>query len=135
MKKLTLFLSLLLMGCSSVITNSQPVENTNEIKHVCVKQTKSAVFAKALSESLNKRNISTEIYQGQPPLSCEYLLAYSLVEEDLVALRAKIRLSSKSEGKALGEISYKQRGEEKEKVKKTGVRGQTDLMINELFKK
>lgn len=137
MKTLVAFLSLVLTACSSVITNSHPIERTNDIKHICVKQTKSDEFAQALSQSLNKRNISTEIYQDTPSSKCQYLLAYSLVEEDSVALRAKIRLSkAEAEGKnkPLGEVSYKQRGEEKENVKITGMQGQTDLMISELFK-
>ena len=34
----------------------------------------------------------------------------------------------------LGSISYKHRGDEADRVKQVGLQGQTDLMINELFK-
>lgn len=137
MKKLVLLLSLGLVGCSSaIITNSEPLKNPNEVKHVCVKQGKAEYFAKALSESLNKRNISTEIYKTDPQPSCKYLLAYSLADRNGLAVRAKVRLSIKNGESlvSLGEVSYKQRGEEKERAARTGVQGQTDLMISELFK-
>ena len=48
---------------------------------------------------------------------------------------ARARLDLRDSNKlSLGSVSYKHRGDEADRVKQVGLQGQTDLMINELFK-
>ena len=47
--------------------------------------------------------------------------------------RAKFELKEMGTKQSLGSLSYKRRGDEKERVDQVGLQGQTDLMINQLF--
>ena len=48
---------------------------------------------------------------------------------------AKARLDLRDSNKlSIGSVNYKHRGDEADRVKQVGLQGQTDLMINELFK-
>ncbi|MDU8924509.1 hypothetical protein RYD26_06230 [Pasteurellaceae bacterium LIM206] len=141
MKKLLLIgvSSMVLVACS--VTNVKPVEAGKTISHICIKDSLNpqvANFSTYLSNSLKKKNISSEIAKDRYSDGCQYVLAYSLRGDNTgYVLRAKLRLSQINADHRrvnLGEVSYKQRGEEKDKLAVSGVQGQTDLMINELFK-
>ncbi|WP_386698567.1 hypothetical protein [Lonepinella sp. MS14436] len=130
--------TLALASCSSSVTNSEPVAKQADIKHICVKDLNKPAIANIgqyLANSLQKKGFTAEV-SVNPSANCKYVLAYSLREENNLILRAKVRLSEVNNGSrtALGEVSYKQRGNEKEFVKVSGVQGQTDRIINELFK-
>ncbi|MGV6989154.1 hypothetical protein ACWA5Z_09755 [Testudinibacter sp. P80/BLE/0925] len=139
MKKLILplMLSTAALTACSTISNSEPVEKRDDLKHICIKDSANPPitdFSNYLANSLNKKGITSE--KGLDyAASCKYVLAYSLRAEDGYVLRAKLRLSEiQGDTRSnIGEVSYKQRGDEKDNVKVTGVQGQTDLMINDLL--
>ena len=45
----------------------------------------------------------------------------------------KLDLRDAASKQSLGFLSYKRRGDEKDRVDQVGLQGQTDLMINQLF--
>lgn len=142
MKKLALASTLatfLLAGCSTVIVTDEPVEKNENIRNICVKEATNprlASFAPSLVNSLQKKGFQAEIKVEDQAKSCEYILAYSITPKRDLAFRAKIKLSQNNGGtlKSLGEIGYKRRGDDTENGVVNGVQGQTDLMVNELFK-
>ena len=50
-----------------------------------------------------------------------------------IIARAKLDLRDAASKQSLGFLSYKRRGDEKDRVDQGGLQGQTDLMINQLF--
>ena len=64
---------------------------------------------------------------------CSHILHFSVKGNSKIIARARLDLRD-SNKLSLGSISYKHRGDEADRVKQVGLQGQTDLMINELFK-
>ncbi|WP_165870241.1 lipoprotein [Cricetibacter osteomyelitidis] len=125
-----------LTGCSAI--SSTPVETPNNIKHICIRNVKSQIpdFADYLATSLQKKGIKSEKmknYAGH----CKYGLSYTVRADNHANVRrAKLILNELQNGQrvaVLGSISYKQRGEEKQKARNEGIQAQTDTMIAELF--
>lgn len=143
MKKLTLATmvsSLLLMSaCTTVITTDNPVKKRDDLKHICIKEAKRprlAGFTESIAKSLEKRGFTSEINIERVAPHCKYMLNYALNTRHNLVLRATVQVQELDNGSfdEIGEIVYKQRGEEKNNVKVTGLQGQTDRIVNELFK-
>lgn len=141
MKKLTIAIgcALLLSACSAGISNSEPVAKRSDLKQVCVDERKTGLnftskeLVAFIGESLGKKNIATATYQAAPS-QCQYLLKYSFRGKKELIVRGKMTLTELRDRARLGEVSYKYRGDEKEAAKQSGIQGQIDKMIAELFK-
>lgn len=137
MKKLYLTLSIAafsLVGCSSGVSDLRQVGNGYNIKHLCLKgNTYSAPddFIDALTKSLKKKNISAQLVKDKR--TCERILFFTVKGNSQIIARAKLDLRDATSKQSLGFLSYKRRGDEKDRVDQVGLQGQTDLMINQLF--
>ena len=137
MKKLLLcvgFAVFSLTACSSGVTDLKPVSAGQNIKHVCLKGSVKAApdhFIDALTRSLKNKNISAELMRNKA--DCDYVLFFNVRGNNHIIGRAKFELKEMGTKQSLGSLSYKRRGDEKERVDQVGLQGQTDLMINQLF--
>lgn len=142
MKKLSLVMSsaIVLAGCAAGIDNSEPVEKRGDLKHVCIQEKKTGLnftskeTVQFISNSLAKKNITSEIYTKSA--NCKYLLTYAIKGKKDLIVRGKLALAevSAAGNTRIGEVGYKYRGDEKEAAKITGIQGQFDKMVLELFK-
>ena len=64
---------------------------------------------------------------------CDHVLFFNVRGNNHIIARAKFELKEMGTKQSLGSLSYKRRGDEKERVDQVGLQGQTDLMINQLF--
>ena len=123
-----------LTACSSGVTDLKPVSAGQNIKHVCLKGSVKAApdhFIDALTRSLKNKNISAELMRNKA--DCDYVLFFNVRGNNHIIGRAKFELKEMGTKQSLGSLSYKRRGDEKERVDQVGLQGQTDLMINQLF--
>ena len=123
-----------LTACSSGITDLEPVSAGQNIKHVCLKGSVKAApdhFIDALTRSLKNKNISAELMRNKA--DCDHVLFFNVRGNNHIIARAKFELKEMETKQSLGSLSYKRRGDEKERVDQVGLQGQTDLMINQLF--
>ena len=127
--------SLFITACSSGVNDVKPVENKN-IKEVCLKGAERKApddFVDALSRSLSKKNIKSHFIKGNE--KCDYVLVFGVKGNAKIIARARLDLRDMNNGKqSIGSVSYKRRGDEIKRVKQVGLQGQTDAMVNELFK-
>ena len=123
-----------LTACSSGVTDLKPVSAGQNIKHVCLKGSVKAApdnFIDALTRSLKNKNISAELMRNKA--DCDHVLFFNVRGNNHIIARAKFELKETGTKQSLGSLSYKRRGDEKERVDQVGLQGQTDLMINQLF--
>ena len=128
-----LFGVFVLSACSSGVNDVKPVE-ANNIKEVCLKGSSRKApdeIIKALTKSLKQKHIAARVVKKDD--GCNHILHFSVKGNSKIIARARLDLRD-SNNLSLGSISYKHRGDEADRVKQVGLQGQTDLMINELFK-
>ncbi|MDU5697148.1 hypothetical protein [Haemophilus parainfluenzae] len=128
-----LFGVFVLSACSSGVNDVKPVE-ANNIKEVCLKGSIRKApdeIIEALTKSLKQKHIAARVVKKDD--GCNHILHFSVKGNSKIIARARLDLRD-SNNLSLGSISYKHRGDEADRVKQVGLQGQTDLMINELFK-
>ena len=128
-----LFGVFVLSACSSGVNDVTPVE-ANNIKEVCLKGSIRKApdeIIEALTKSLKQKHIAARVVKKDD--GCNHILHFSVKGNSKIIARARLDLRD-SNNLSLGSISYKHRGDEADRVKQVGLQGQTDLMINELFK-
>ena len=133
MKKLLLssllFGSFVLSACSSGVNDVKPVEAKN-IKKGSIRKAPDEIV-EALTKSLKQKHITARLVKKDE--GCSHILHFSVKGNSKIIARARLDLRD-SNKLSLGSVSYKHRGDEADRVKQVGLQGQTDLMINELFK-
>ena len=128
-----LFGVFVLSACSSGVNDVKPVE-ANNIKEVCLKGSIRKApdeIIEALTKSLKQKHIAARVVKKDD--GCNHILHFSVKGNSKIIARARLDLRD-SNNLSLGSISYKHRGDEADRVKQVGLQGQTDLIINELFK-
>lgn len=133
--------SFLLTACAAGISDSLPVEKQAGLTSICVDERKTGLnytskeIGEFINASLKKKNIGYVVYNDANKDRCQYLLKYSFRGKKELVIRGKMTLRELTgERKILGEVAYKLRGDEKEIAQQTGLSGQIDKMIAELFK-
>lgn len=122
-----------LSACSSGVNDVKPVE-ANNIKEVCLKGSIRKApdeIIEALTKSLKQKHIAARVVKKDD--GCNHILHFSVKGNSKIIARARLDLRD-SNNLSIGSVSYKHRGDEADRVKQVGLQGQTDLMINELFK-
>ncbi|WP_239496803.1 hypothetical protein [Aggregatibacter kilianii] len=138
MKKFQLSVCLAAFGltaCSSGVADLRPVNASDyNMKHLCLKgNTYNAPddFVGALKKSLKNKGISAEFVKEKG--NCDRILFFTVKGNSRIIARAKLDLRDVASKQSLGFLTYKRRGDEKDRVDQVGLQGQTDLMINQLF--
>lgn len=137
MKKL-LAISLLisgLTGCAAGIDNPKPAQLSAINQPLCAYgNLKKAPtnFSTALLSSLKNRGIQAHFVQSSELSNCSSILKINVRGDNEVVARARLTVVQNKQ--VMGSISYKNRGDETDRVKQVGLQSQTDLMVNALFK-
>ncbi|MFQ1049753.1 hypothetical protein ACIRXL_06640 [Avibacterium paragallinarum] len=124
-----------LAGCASGIDEPQPVQLSHLKQPLCVTgnlQKAPEDFSETLLTSLKNRGVQARIAKSSELAGCASILKANVRGNRAIIARAKLTVVQDKQ--VIGSVAYKRRGDEVERVKQVGLQGQTDLMINELFK-
>ncbi|MEH8137761.1 lipoprotein [Gallibacterium anatis] len=137
MKKLFFFILLIasLTGCASGIDEPEPVQLSHLKQPLCVTgnlQKAPEDFSETILTSLKKRGVQARFAKSSELADCASILKVNVRGNRAIVARAKLTVVQDKQ--VIGSVAYKRRGDEVERVKQVGLQGQTDLMINELFK-
>lgn len=140
MKKLliTNLIAVTLAACSSGISKEKPIEAGHNIQNLCLKGSFRAApenFSSALTTSLKHKNITILKRVENDYEGCDYLMSFRAKGNNLILAMARINVIDLANGRpTIGSVSYNRRGEERTRSNEVGLQGQTDLIINTLFK-
>jgi hypothetical protein len=73
--------ALVFCGCTSV--QIQPVDRTVNMNHVCIQENPKVIvsdFLPVLRDGFDRHGISTEVFSGQAPERCEFVLTYTALQ-------------------------------------------------------
>lgn len=108
MKKL-LVLAVLLVGCASVEVKKIDLV-TYPVKLVCIKKNPEVEireFLGVVEDGFQRHGIETEVFEGDPPLRCEYVLTYVAIRGwDFVTFMKRAELRLKQGNKIIGTAIY-----------------------------
>lgn len=113
------------------------VDRSLNVKHVCIKGSTRATpdhFVESLKESLKKKKITSESIANAKDANCDYILSFGAKGNRKIVAKAKLRLTEVKNQSEVGFVVYARKGDEKDRVAQTGLQGQTDTMIGQLFK-
>ncbi len=82
MKKLMILVPLtILSACTSVTV--KPVDPSIDLVYVCIKENPKVIvndFVTVVRDGFDKHGIATEVFSGQAPNKCEYILTYTALQ-------------------------------------------------------
>jgi hypothetical protein len=85
-----------LAGCTSIKVT--PLDRSYELSHVCIENNEKVIvsdFVGVIEDSFKDHSISTELYSGETPVHCKYILKYTALQSWDMALylsHAELRL-------------------------------------------
>jgi hypothetical protein len=95
-------------GCTSV--HVRPVDPTANLKHVCIQENPKVIvpnFLPIVREGFDRHGISTEVYPGDVPASCEYVLTYTALRSwDVAPYLSHAELHLASGGQEVASAEY-----------------------------
>ena len=86
----------ILTSCTSVKVT--PLDRSYNLSHICIENNEKVIvnnFVNVIEDSFQARSISTEIYSGETPEYCKYILKYTALQSWDMALylsHAELRL-------------------------------------------
>ncbi|MBF0384422.1 MAG: hypothetical protein HQL27_00985 [Candidatus Omnitrophica bacterium] len=125
-------------GCTSI--QVQPVDSSLKINHVCIEEnpkvTMMGGFVDMLREGFSRHGISTEVYSGKTPETCEYVLTYTALHSwDVSIYLSDAELILKKDGKQIASAKYHLTGKGGFSLMKwKSVKSKMDPVIDELLK-
>jgi len=131
-----LTLVFLVAGCTSV--KVQPVDPSLTILHVCIRQNPQVEvsdFLTVLQEGFERHAISTEVYYGNRPRHCEYILTYSARRSwDLKTYLSQAELRLLRRGQQIASADYHLRAKGGLSLTKfAGTKSKMDPVIDKLL--
>lgn len=107
-KTCVLFVALALTGCTSVKVNR--VDDTHKISHVCIKNNPKVIvdeFLGVVQDGFSDHGITTKVYEGEMPASCEYHLTYTALQSwDVVLFLSHAELRLFKGDKKIGDAEF-----------------------------
>ena len=135
-RHIILILALITAGCTSV--KVQSVDSSVPILHVCIRHN-SAVevtdFVPVLQQGFERHGIGTEVYYGDRPERCEYVLSYTALRSwDLKPYLSHAELKLERGGQEIASAEYHLRGKGGFSLAKfAGTKKKMDPVIDELL--
>ena len=127
-----------LYGCTSI--RVRPVDPSIGVKHVCIQNNPKVIvadFVPVLRDGFNRHGISTEVYSGEAPDQCKFILTYTALRSwDFAPYlsHAELRLETRG-GNQIAYAEYHLRGKGGFSLMKwQGTRTKMDPVIDELLK-
>jgi len=126
----------LVVGCTSV--KVQPVDPSLPILHVCIRQNPQVQvsdFLQVLQEGFERHGIGTEVYYGNRPRHCEYILTYTARRSwDLKTYLSLAELRLQRGGQQIASADYHLRAKGGLALTKfAGTKSKMDPVIDELL--
>jgi len=127
-----------LTGCTSVTVRS--VDPSLSMKDVCIQENpkvKVNDFVPVLRDGFNRHGISTQVFEGQMPEFCEYVLTYTALRSwDFAPYLSQAELRIEKNGKQIAFAEYHLRGKGGFSLMKwAGTREKMDPVIDQLLRK
>lgn len=131
---LTIFALSVLTACTSVTV--KPVTSTVSMQRVCIQdnpKVQVSDFVKVIREGFDRHGISTEIFYGQKPAKCQYVLTYTALRSwDFSPYMTHAELRIEQDGRHIGSAEYHHKGGFALN-KWAGTRSKMDPVIDELL--
>jgi hypothetical protein len=126
----------LAIGCTSV--KVQPVDSTLPILHVCIRQNPQVEvsdFLHVLQDGFERHGIGTEVYYGNRPRHCEYILTYTALRSwDLKTYLSHAELRLQRGGQQIASADYHLRAKGGLSLTKfAGTKSKMDPVIDKLL--
>ena len=131
-----LTLVFLTVGCTSV--KVQPVDSSVPMLHVCIRQNSQVQvsdFLQVLQEGFERHGIGSEVYYGNRPHRCEYILTYTALRSwDLKTYLSHAELRLQRGGEQIASADYHLRAKGGFALTKfAGTKTKMDPVIDELL--
>jgi len=129
-------LLVLLSACTSVAVKS--VDTSSPLLHVCIQRNTAVMvsdFLPVLQEGFERNGVGTEIYNGNQPRRCEYVLFYTALRSwDMKPYLSHAELHLFRAGQEVASAEYHLRGKGGFSVMKwAGTKSKMDPVIDELL--
>jgi len=137
-RRLLLFVCVLIeFGCTSI--HVQPADPTVHLRHVCIEDNPKVIvpdFLSILHDGFARHGISTEVYSGEAPERCEFVLTYTALQSwDFAPYLSYAELSLQAKGERVAYAEYHLVGKGGFSLMKwQAPRTKMDPVINELLK-
>ena len=128
--------AVLISGCTSVVV--KPVDPALNMQFVCIqKNPKVQVddFIPVLRDGLSRHGVASEVFSGQKPKKCEYILTYTALRSwDIATYLSHAELRIEKEGRLIASAEYHLNGKGGLSLTKwAGTREKMDPVIDQLF--
>jgi len=108
-RRLLLF-ACVLMGSGRTSVRVQPVDPAAQLRHVCIEETPKVIvsdFLSILRDGFARHGISTEVYSGEAPGRCEFVLTYTALQSwDFAPYLSYAELGLQSKGRQVAYAEY-----------------------------
>jgi hypothetical protein len=109
LKRIAVVAAAFLAGaCTSV--RVRPVDAAANMKHVCIAENPKVIvpeFLATVRAGFDRHGISTEVYAGDVPASCEFVLTYTALRSwDMAPYLSHAELKLESEGREVAAAEY-----------------------------
>lgn len=136
-KAICLLLIVAASGCTSV--QVKPIDPAAQMLHVCIRDNPKVTiddFVPVLREGFDRHAISTEVFSGERPARCEYILTYTARRSwDMATYLSQASLQIDKAGRIVASAEYRLRGKGGLSLTKwQGTKAKMDPVIDELIR-
>ena len=137
-RNIVVFFFVLITGCTSIVV--RPVDPSLGMRYVCIQENPRVQvndFIPVLRDGFDRHGIATEVYSGQKPEKCEYILTYTALRSwDFSPYLSHAELRIEKDGRQIAYAEYHLKGKGGLSLTKwASTREKMDPVIDELFKK
>ena len=130
--------AIFLVDCTSIAV--RPVDSSLEMRHLCIQENPRVLvsdFVPVLRDGFDRNGITTEVFSGQKPEKCEYILTYTALRSwDFSPYLSHAELRIEKEGRQIAYAEYHLKGKGGLSLNKwKSTREKMDPVIDKLFKK
>jgi hypothetical protein len=135
-RSFVLLIALLVCACTAV--DVKPVDTSAPLLHVCIQRNTAVAvsdFLQVLREGFERNGVGTEIYNGNRPRRCEYVLMYTALRSwDMKPYLSHAELRLLRAGTEVARAEYHLRAKGGFSVTKwAGTKSKMDPVIDELL--
>ena len=126
-----------ILGCTSV--KFRPVDPSVKLSHVCIQENQKvrvSDFLQVLRDGFDRYGITTEVFSGNTPSNCEYILTYTALQSwDLSPYLSHAEMRIQKEGRQIAYAEYHLKGKGGLSLTKwQDTKTKMDPVIDELLK-
>lgn len=131
------FCLIAIVGCTTMTV--RPIDKSATLKHVCINENpkvKVADFITVLRDGFDRHGITTEVYSGNIPDNCGYILTYTALRSwDFSPYLSHAEIRIEKDGRQVAYAEYHLKGKGGLSLTKwKGTKYKMDPVIDELLK-